>query len=216
MLRGPFEDGIALLKEYGKPSGALLFILSTGEDIHNRQLLDGELALLQQAATKRVEERRPVVAISLSAVGRAHELAETKSLESTFEEDARPLPPELQVLRKELKTKHKLMMHLKGVKTRVPNGMDLRHIALQIVELYDEMRAGWLVIETWRSTGQMLKLAPEAGPVDVGALINRRNSLRVQISKAKKGSRKATPEQVASWESERDTLDIQIDGADPA
>jgi len=216
MLRGPFEDGVALLKEFGKPSGALLFILSTGDDMHNRQLLDGELAHIQEAAKKRVEERRPVIQVSVSAVGRAQDLAEAKSLESTFEEDPRPLPPELLALRQDLKTKHKLMMHLKGAKSKVPNGMDLRHIALQIVDLYDEMRAGWLVIETWRSTGQVLKLGPEAGPVDVAALIKRRNSLRAQLSKAKKGTRTVTEDQKAIWESERDALTIQIDGADPA
>lgn len=201
--KGPFAAGVELLKLHGTPSSTDLFVFSLAESSMSRERLEKALRAIDAKATKKVkdtplptpkERQRDADDI----VERSFHRSLRKPPENIPEQ---ALPVELRPLRKALDRMWREKILLKGSLPSLPNGMDLRNTAEQIVELGKKIRAGWEVIERWRTHGVVLR-TDQAAPVPVHQLVGRRDSLRVQISRMKSGKQKSTPETLARKEAE--------------
>lgn len=193
--RGAFSLGVDLLKQYGHPSGALLFLLNTGETSESRKQLTEQLSLLDRGSSRSVPQ--PTARPSPAAVRTPRELAFYRANTSDGGRgDPAGLPKELQSLRTELLSLHRHESFFRGQLTVLPSGEQLTIVANKVVEIYNRKKAGWLRIEHWRATGEILAERIEP-PKDGAALILERNSLRVQLSKVKHGRTRSDPERDA-------------------
>jgi hypothetical protein len=201
--KGPFATGVELLKLYGTPSSTDLFVFSLPESSMSRERLEKALRAIDSKVSKTVREA-PAVNIQLRARD-ADDIVE-RSFQRSLREPAKEipeqaLPQELRPLRKALDRMWREKLMLKGSLRHLPNGIDLRHTAEKIVDLGKSIRAGWEVIERWRTHGVILRTDKPA-PVPAHKLVGRRDSLRVQISRMKSGKQKSTPETLARKEAE--------------
>lgn len=201
--KGPFATGVELLKLHGSPSAADLFVFSLPESSMSRERLEKALRNLDAKVTERV--KAPPHVKPLQRERDSHDITE-RAYHRSIREPAKELPEqalpeELRPLRRSLDRLWREKLLLKGSLSSLPNGMELRTAAEHITALGRSLRAGWEVIERWRTHGVILR-TDQPAPVPVHKLIGRRDSLRVQISRMKNGKQNSTPEALARKEAE--------------
>lgn len=212
--RGAYAEGVDLLKRYGHPSGALLFLLGTGETSESRKRLTEQLASLDRAAARSVSQ--PAARPAPAAVRTPREVAfyRANTSDGGRGDEAR-LPQELQRTRDELMALHRHESYLRGQLVILPDGEQLTIVANKVVEVYNRKKAGWMRIEHWRATGEILPEKVEP-PKDGAALVLERNSLRVQLSKVKHGRTKPDPERDAQRERRLKEIETKLNEHAPA
>lgn len=212
--KGAFARGVELLKLHGNPSPTDLFVFGLPESPMSRERLVDALKAIDKKVTERV--LRAAIPNIKPRERDSEDLAERvlhRSLRKPPENlPEQALPQELRPLRRDLDRKWREKILLKGSLPNLANGIDLRHTAEKIVLLGKEIRAGWEVIERWRTHGVILRTdKPE--PVPVHKLVGRRDSLRVQISRMKNGKQKSTPDSLARKEAElADIMNLMKNG----
>lgn len=213
VVKGQFNLGVQLLQTHGQLTTTQEFLFKTGETAFSRRKLTEALQALHTQAVA-ATPRAPVLRQIPVERDKTHAAAFTRGLSADAGTDLpeQSLPPQLRPLRGELRDMHRLMVFLRGTMTRIPDGMELRKVAEQVVDLRTRINAGWLTIETYRATGQLVQPAPSKETKDSGELRRELASLRVQISKAKHGKRKASEEQMTIWIARRDTIQRLLNG----
>lgn len=211
--RGRFVDGVELLKLHGRPSAADLFIYGLGETSVSRQRLTDALRAIHNATVDATAVHTHSIPATL--VVTAEERAERRT---TVEDKAQgvteeQLPPALRDVRRQISADFRTLSFLRGKASGMPDGMELRQVALEIADLHDKVRAGWLCIETWRDTGSVISFEPTKEK-DREALHKERASIRSQLSPARIAARGTPAEKVEAWRKRLKELDTLLDGAD--
>lgn len=217
--RGPFQEGVDLLKAHGKPSSGLLYVLGLGESGMSRDRLVKALTEIRNAGVQ-AEKVKPVVKKVVripspnSPEAKAHEWSLKSEPGTDMPEGT--LPEKLRPLRRQLTEWHRTRAYLRGATPRIPDGLELREHALRIRDLRRKITRGWLILETFRATGHILPDDPDQTPQDksLAAKVKRLNTLRTYISRVDNGKRQVSPEKYAEWVAERDKLQRDIDGPD--
>jgi hypothetical protein len=215
---GPFVIGVELLKAYGKPSSTDLFLYAQQENSVLYRRLHNQLETLirpdvnQARINSNALRGRP---ITLPPDG-PERVAQKNSLAGAPREDitVSMLPAELRPLRIELKRKHAMITYLRGSLARIPDGMDLKRTALQIIQLHAEAREGWMRLEAWRTTG-VIPEEPRAKVLHGDAeLLKRRNNLRTYISRHESGKRSLPEAKLAAYKAELNDINNKLDAED--
>lgn len=218
--KGHFGRGVELLKRYGTPDKVTLFVLGCGPTLHSRRVLEEQLqridaTMVEQAiavipeATK-VAAPKPASAKEVELERRAQDRANGHDAKQNITEQE--LPPPLRPLRRQLSSLHTTRTFLKGQLLRVPDGAELRDLAMQIKEIRRKIKAGWIVIEAWRLTKVILQPAKELEPMSDHEAWKRIGSLNTYISRVKQGKRVVTAEKLAQWQLEKEELTKRVNG----
>ena len=194
--KGPYAIGVELLKKHGSPSPPLLFLLGTGETGTSRARLTSSLAELNSASDARVPQPAPKAAPSAVRSPRDIAFYRCNTEDGGRIGDDR-LPKELHRTRDELKALHRHESYLRGQLAITPDGEELTILANKVVDVYQRKKKGWLRIEHWRASGEILPERVEKLE-DPMSLLLERNSLRVQLSKVKHGRTHPNPERDAA------------------
>jgi hypothetical protein len=209
--RGPFAAGVELLKLHGRPSAADLFIYSLGETSVSRERLTLALRAIHEvvvdAAGAQTASIRAVSVVSPEERAERRTTVEDKA-QGVGEQD---LPLELRPIRRQISADFRLLSFLRGKASGMPDGMELQQLALEIAELHDKIRAGWLCIETFRDTGAIITFEPDKEK-NREDLYKERASLRSQLSPARIAARGTTAEKVDAWRKRLKELDTLLDG----
>jgi hypothetical protein len=204
--KGAFQDGVELLKLHGNPSPTDLFIFGLPESPMNRGKLEDALRRID---TKFVQSTIAAAPVSKTRPRDAHDVDE-RALQRSLQPppDTLPelsLPMELRPLRRRLDRLWREKTLLRGSLLSLPNGPQLKATASKVKALGKEIRAGWVVIERWRTHGIIIDM-DKAPALDLVALHKKRDSLRVQLSNYKHGKRKYTPDEVAAKQAALDDV----------
>lgn len=205
--------GVELLKEHGKPSATDLFLFDLPESPYAREKLRAALLGINGDAKKEVNAVRSRPARVAPVVqDRIQEAAAARSLRGEPGTDLpeHSLPEKLRPRRRELVQWHNELKFLRGRLLATPNGMELRELADRIVSLRKKITAGWLVIETWRATGDVT-LDPDPAS-DHAALIKERLAIRVRLSEHKHGKRVLNEAVLADKTQRLAAIDLILNG----
>ena len=201
---GSFMEGLSLLKKYGQISATDLFIYSLPENSVARARLRAQLVAIVDpliTSTARATRSLPVKETPLPVL--APQMSEANNSDITVD----MLPPELKPLRIELRRKYSAINYLRGTLSRIPDGMELRRAAEQVLLLDRELTEGWRVLNTWRRTGVVLS-APEANTAVASEVtVQRRNNLRTYISRHTSGKRILPESKLSLYRSELSRLE---------
>lgn len=210
-VRGAFATGVELLKVHGRPSSADLFIYGLGETSVSRARLVDQLSALVDPAVERTAAATEALSGQPGLV-LPTERANLRAVKDDNRQDIRDedLPPQLRPIRQQIRADFRLLSMLRGEALRIPDGFELRKVALHITELHDKLRAGWLVIETWRDTGTVIPFE-SAAEKDRAALFQERASLRSQLSPNRIKARNTPPEKVEAWRRRLAEIDQLLD-----
>jgi hypothetical protein len=209
--RGPFSEGVELLKLHGRPSPADLFIYGLGETSVSRERLTHALSHIHEVTVEATGAHTH--SIKATVVVSPEERAERRT---TVDDKAQgvhedQLPPELRDIRRQISADFRTLSFLRGKASNMPDGMELRQVAMEIADLHDKVRAGWLCIETWRDTGTVITFRPTQEK-DREELHKERASIRSQLSPTRIAARGTPPEKVEAWRKRLNELDTLLDG----
>lgn len=215
---GPFTEGVLLLHQHGSPTATDLFLFGQRENSVIRKRLRDRLSELVAPHVARSKHRtaslrgKPAPPPANPAWTNAEKYA--NSAEGRKDITVDMLPPALRQVRIGLKKKHALMNFLRGGLLYLPDGMELKRRALQVVQLHSDMKADWFRLEVWRTTGEVLKDAEPVKPPPLAgkaALLLRRNNLRTYISRHNKGKRLLAAAKLAAYQQELDGINQKLD-----
>ena len=208
-LHGSYSraEGIALLEEHGKPTNALLSTLRNGEAGYARErLVEALTALLRasQAAHQASPQPRP----------RLEPLRHAKAALSMFDtKDDWPrsrYPVEIQEADRDAAAWLAEQDTLMGELRRMPDREQRYRTALRIKELDDLRHAVYFRKDTYRTTGTDIGNVVEVAK-SLAELKQELLNLRTYISRARKGTRPSSPEQVASWKARIGIIQTTLD-----
>lgn len=189
-----FQEGVELLKEHGKPSKALLDLLSRGETAYAKDRLAEALGkVLESAVSSPAAAPKPAPRLHPGMVAAAL----VNGADHADWPDSR-YPVELQELKGEIRAWLREQDTLFGGLRYIPTKDKRYETALRIKELDDLVHAAYYRLDTFRSTGTDLGMITER-PKTAAELLIERNNLRSYICRAQKGTRKASAEQLAAW-----------------
>lgn len=203
----PIADGVALLVEHGKPTKALLNILNTGERGYARERL-------VEALNQVLRKAQAAPNASPQPARRSEPLQYAKAALSLIETvDDWPLhryPVELQEVKRDAARWLAEQDTLMGELRRIPTKEERYRTALRIKELDDMRHAAYYRLDTFRATGTDVGAVTEA-PKSLAQLQQELLNIRSYLCKVAKGTRVASPEQLAAWKARRDILQTTID-----
>jgi hypothetical protein len=207
----PYRDGIALLKEHGAPLASLLALLDRGETGYSRDRLAEALS----AVMRKAQEHAKASPQPAARPDPSMHAAATLSLVTELDDwPMHKYPVEIQELK--VQTRHWLAERdtLHGELRRIPTKEERYRTALRIKELDDMLHAAYYRMDTYRKTG-----------TDIGEVRNRPKTLpelhqellniRSYLSRASKGTRPASEEQIAAWKTRRSILQTALDAGQP-
>lgn len=200
-----YRSGVALLIEHGKPSAPLLALLERGETGYARERL--------VEALRGLADKAPPQAVHTPT--RLHPAAQAESVERALspELDDWPMnryPVDLQELKKEVITWMREQDTLHGELPRIPTREERYRTALRIKELDDMVHAAFYRLDTFRRTGTDIGRVEER-PKSKAELMLERNNIRTYLSRYRKGTRPASPEQVEAWKTRLSIIQTTID-----
>ena len=204
----PFADGLQLLRDSGTASSALLSLLDAGETAYARERL---VEALTAIAGKVPEPPQPKPRLHPAA---AAMVVDTSAPPIDDWTDSQ-YPVELQEVMRQLRDWYREFDRLRGELRRIPTKDERYTTALRVKELDDLIHAAHYRLDTFRATGTDIGGVVEQ-PKTRAELLQERNNLRTYISRHNKGTRPATPEQLAMWKQRaaiiQTTLDADITG----
>lgn len=200
-----FEEGVELLKATGSATRSLLNLLSAGEGTYARERLAE--ALTKLAGPEPVQQQ-PRARLHPAA-------AAAPSSEASLDEwPEHRYPVELQEVKRQVRDWYREFDRLRGELRRIPTKDERYTTALRVKELDDMIHAAHYRLDTFRATGTDIGGVTERSKTRA-ELIQERNNLRTYISRHNKGTRPASPEQLATWMQRIAIIQTSLD-ADPA
>ena len=207
-----FAAGVDLLKEHGKPSGALLTLFQRGETGYSRERLVEALQECLRIAVE-TQEKTPRPKPNLHAG--AHAAVMKRLGNEEFDEwPTHQYPPELQEVKQNARQWISEEAHLRGEVRRMPLKEERYRTFLRLVELDQLRTAAYKRLDAFRATGTDIGQVQEA-PKSLAELYVERNNLRTYVSRAQSGVRPASAEQVATWKQRLSIIQTAIDAGNP-
>lgn len=208
-LQGSYSraEGIALLEEHGKPTNALLSILRNGEAGYARErLVEALTSILRKAQAAPKASPQPIV----RAEPRRHATAALSMFDSKDDWPLHRYPAEIQEADRDAARWLAEQDTLMGELRRIPDKEQRYRTALRIKELDDMRHAVYYRKDMYRSTGTDVGNVVEAAK-SLAELKQELLNLRTYISRAHRGTRPASPEQVASWKARIGIIQTTLD-----
>lgn len=211
--RQVYADGLALLKRFGTPDDATLFLLELGETSVSRAQLTSALRDLHEEAVARniaLQERNATP----PPVLRSDIIAERAQLARDPRNDGyegQQLPTALQALRDQVKTDLREMSYLKSRLELLPSDDDRLRDALRIVALDEDITSAYARLDAWKATGRDPGEKEPPPPMNGIELVTRLRNIKSYLSRARSGKRKVSPAQLKGYEDEEKELTKLID-----
>lgn len=203
-----YAAGVALLKENGRPSTALLSLLDRGETGYARERL---AEALQECLRTAMEAQDKVPRPKPNLHAGAHALVMKRLGNEEFDDwPTNRYPPELQEVKNNARTWLSEEAHLRGEVRRIPSKEERYRTFLRLVDLDRLRHAAYKRLDAFRATGTDIGQVQEA-PKGIADLLIERNNLRSYLSRWKSGTRPASAEQVATWKQRLSIIQTSID-----
>ena len=213
VARGPYEQGVDLLKAQGDVDDALLFLLELGETSYSREKLTQALQVFvdqQVDATRHVYDDQPEErAVTKADIAKEREQAARDPATDGY--DRVELPPALAAVRAQIGPLMKEMAWHHSRLETMDTDADRLKSARIIVANDAQVHKLYARLDAWTATGRDIGAAAEESGMSPVEMDRKYRSLVTQLSPARIKARGTSPEKVAAWEKERDELKAQLD-----